>query len=283
MERDPHYARIGLFVVLSFLAAVSFFFIISKWDYQDRNNLYAIFFDGDVTGLRVNEEVRYQGIPIGKVKRISIPTKHINKVMVVVSIKKPALIRQDTIATIEAQGLTGFTFVQIRGSTKDSPVLKIKVGDKYPVIRSSQSNISSVVAEMPKLLMRIDDIANRVITLISSEAIRDFQKTLKHLNTLTGQLADTPNGLQATVTQIKKTATSLDQASSDFSKLLDDNRSQFNRFSQEGLSQITDAAHKANNLMESLEQITQSVNASPLSFLQKSQSKGYQLEGVAEK
>lgn len=279
MERDPHYARIGLFVILAFMAAVSFFFIISKWDYQDRNNIFAIYFDGDVTGLRVNEEVLYQGISVGKIKRISIPSKSINKVMVLVNIKKPSLIRTDTIATIEAQGLTGLTFVQLRGGSQDSPLVTVQPGHKYPIIASRQSNISSVVSEMPKILMRVDKIIESLTTLVTPEAMADLKGTFANMHKITSQLAEAPKGIQATVAEIHGMAQSLNRASLDFAKVLEENSAYLADFHREGLPQITQTARKANNLMDSLDQMTQSLNASPLGFLKKSQSPGYQLEG----
>ena len=279
MERDPHYARIGFFVILAFMAAVSFFFIISKYDFSERNNLYAIYFDGDVTGLRVNEEVRYQGIPVGKVRRISVPATRIGKVMVLVNITKPALIRENSVATIEAQGLTGFTFVQIRGSTQDSPPLKLKDGEKYPIIQARESNISSVVSEMPKILMKVNEIADSISKLLGPQAVTDLQASFKNLKEITGDLNKSPKRMQSLVQNMDEAALSFTKASKELSKLIEDNRQGLTQFQNEGLPATTRLIKKSNDLVDNLDRITRDLEKGPLHFLTQPSAQGYQLQG----
>lgn len=279
MERDPHYARIGFFVILAFLAAVSFFFIISKYDFSERNNLYAIYFDGDVTGLRVNEEVRYQGIPVGKVRRISVPASRIGKVMVLVNISKPALIRENSVAIIEAQGLTGFTFVQIRGSTQNSPQLKLQEGNRYPIIQSRESNISSVVSEMPKILMKVNEIADNISRLLGPQAVADLQESFKNLKDITGDLNKNPKHMQTLIKNMDEAATSFTKASKDLSVLIENNSQGLTQFQNEGLPAMTRLIKKSNDFVDNIDRLTRDLEGGPLNFLTKPSAHGYQLQG----
>ena len=197
METKPNNFIVGVFV-LSLVVLGTFFIVwFSKLDLGEQRNLYYIYFDGAVTGLRENEDVLYQGIAVGKVKKISVYKSDVQRVKVLVNINRPDIIRKNSIATIEAQGLTGYTFVQIKGSTQDSPLLKTTKDHKHPVIQSRASNLEALFSNAPKMLEDISKVAQQVQKLFDEKCLK------YHDDTNYGQNLDEQSNYDVLVKQIK--------------------------------------------------------------------------------
>ena len=158
METRPNTFIVGVFVLALIAAGTTFVLWFSKMEIGKSHHLYYVFFEGAVTGLRENTDVLYQGIPVGKVKKISVYKSDVQRVKVLVNIERPDIIRENSIATIEAQGLTGYTFVQIKGSTQDSPLLKSMGDYKHPVIQSRPSNLEALFS----LFLILSQISDQV-------------------------------------------------------------------------------------------------------------------------
>ena len=62
---------------------------------------------GSVSGLQEGGQVLYRGIPVGRVAEIRIDPDNVENVLVTVEIDRETPIKQDTVATLEMQGLTG--------------------------------------------------------------------------------------------------------------------------------------------------------------------------------
>ena len=90
---------------------------------------YQIAFAGSVTGLQQGSQVRYRGVPVGRVADIRIDPQRVEWVLVTIEVERGTPIRQDTVASLEMQGVTGIAFVQLQGGTQASPPLVAVVID----------------------------------------------------------------------------------------------------------------------------------------------------------
>ena len=121
METRASYALVGLFVLLLILGILGFTVWISRVDWT-QGSIYEINFEGSVAGLRENETVSYNGVPIGSVLKIEVNPEKVNLIRVTVEIDRPSLIRENTFATLQARGITGQVQIKIDGSTENSPI-----------------------------------------------------------------------------------------------------------------------------------------------------------------
>ena len=80
MVRDTNYVVVGAFVLLVIVMAVSFVFWYT--DQQDKRTYrrYEIYFQGTVSGLTPGSPVRYLGVDVGKVVRISLEAQQRRRV-----------------------------------------------------------------------------------------------------------------------------------------------------------------------------------------------------------
>ena len=120
MEIRASYVVVGA-VVLALLAGLAAFSLWLVDAGVDRDLArYDIAFAGSVSGLQEGGQVLYRGIPVGRVAEIRIDPDNVENVLVAVDIDRATPIKEDTVAALEFQGLTGVAYVQLRGGTQES-------------------------------------------------------------------------------------------------------------------------------------------------------------------
>jgi ABC-type transport system involved in resistance to organic solvents, periplasmic component len=277
METKPNTFLVGAFVLMLVAIGIVFVLWVSKVDFKDAGAIYQINFEGPVTGLRVNENVLYQGIPIGKVKKIKIDRDDAASIKVFVSIAKPYLIRENSVASIEAQGLTGNTFVQIRGTTKESRQLQRQPGNKYPVIQSKRSSIDTLFSEAPLILEKLSRVTTQLEKLFNDEMIQNTARTMQNLGRITQTLSEGPHSLKNFVHDARKAFCKFDQASSSLHTFLQENRPAIHTFTETGLPALIRMSQQLETSATHIERVVREIEKSPVAFLTKDTNQGIKL------
>ncbi len=278
METKPHNLIVGIFVLALITLGTLFVVWFSKLELGESHNLYYIYFDGAVTGLRENEDVLYQGIAVGKVKRIRVYKSDVQRIKVLVNINRPDIIRENSVATVEAQGLTGYTFVQIKGSTQDSPILKAAEGHKHPIIRSRPSNLESLFSNAPKILEGISKVALQLQKFFDDKMIADSKATFKNLNMITKDLSEGTSSLALFLTDFRSTLEDFKSASASFNRVLVENEAAFSTFTRTGFPAFTKMSQSLQRTADHVDKIVKEIETSPTAFLHKNSNQGYQVE-----
>lgn len=119
---------VGTFVLLGILLfAVGLFFIGSRRGlFEDSIEAYAEF--SNIAGLENGAKVRVSGMDAGEVEEIHVPKGPGDKFRLKVRIRSDLrpLLRQDSVASIQNDGLVGNKFVQVEAGTEQSPALAEK-------------------------------------------------------------------------------------------------------------------------------------------------------------
>lgn len=196
METRASYLIVGA-VVLALLAGLATF---SLWLVEagvDRDVArYEIAFDGSVSGLQEGGQVLYRGIPVGRVGEIRIDPANVETVLVTIEVDRATPIKADTVATLEFQGLTGIAHVQLRSGTQESPLLDPNARTP-PRIASRHSALERVFESTPELLARAVAVVDRLGLLLTDENLEALAGTLRHLETVTGTLAERSDEVDA--------------------------------------------------------------------------------------
>ena len=134
METKANYVAVGAFVLACVIGLVVTILWLAGAQYSQEYAYYQTFFKGPVTGLGKGTITRYNGIEVGRVTDLAFDPNDPQSVVITLQVQPNLNIREDSVASIESQGLTGASYVEISGGTKNSPLLVAKPGQKYPVI-----------------------------------------------------------------------------------------------------------------------------------------------------
>ncbi len=310
METRANYIAIGTFV----LVILAGLFISMLWlagaQFRAEYEFYATRFRGPVTGLGTGAPVRLNGIEIGRVTDIEFDPSDPQLVVVVMQVREGLVIHTDAVASLETQGLTGVSYVEIAGGTKESPPLKRIDDDRYPMIASRPSSLQSVINGAPQLVAKLLEIADRLSAVLSDQNQQAIAETLANLRETTAiidkhgkdidQLIDDSgkavhnialgtNDLPALVAkfdrlaaQIDELAKSADQTAKQVTKLSGDvdtvvteARPQIRDLTTNGFEQLSALLAESRSLVQSLNRVSNALERDPSRFLFGERREGY--------
>ena len=121
MEPKVNYTLVGLFIALLGAATVTGVLWLSRTDYRGVYDRYYTFMDESVSGLSRDSYVKYQGVEVGRVKEIALDPNNPEQVRLGLDLVRGTPVKEDTVAVLETQGLTGITIVNLRGGSRACP------------------------------------------------------------------------------------------------------------------------------------------------------------------
>jgi phospholipid/cholesterol/gamma-HCH transport system substrate-binding protein len=115
--------RLGAFVVIALAIFAFFIFMVGSTEsrFQSNDRLQAQF--QTVSGLEAGADVRVGGLRKGTVRKIDLPSRPDGKMTVVMDVSRQTrnLIKQDSIASIQSEGLVGNKYVDVSFGSDASP------------------------------------------------------------------------------------------------------------------------------------------------------------------
>ena len=116
METKANYLLIGLFTITGLLCSMAFLLWLAKVQVDQQYSYYFVHFD-NVTGLSNAGDVRYNGLPVGRVVDLQLDPDDPAKVRARIELDVQTPIKTDTVATLQSQGVTGVSFVALTGGS----------------------------------------------------------------------------------------------------------------------------------------------------------------------
>lgn len=267
METRSNYALVGGFVLSFLLAMVVFIIWLSNSDFRERLAEYDIYFDGSVSGLKKGSTVNYRGVPIGSVHDIVIDPTNVEKILVRVRINQDVPIKQDSLAALETQGLTGVSIIQIQGGTQASPLLKSTPGRHRPVIPSKSSLLEQVAGSMPELISRVSTMVEEVRVVFNEENRKSLGETLKNLQQITAFMVPSKDKPTTIIVEIENLTKSFTNTMEEFNLILHENRKGFKDLSTSGFSSFQKFLQEGRDAFAAVRRVSESLERSPSRFL----------------
>jgi phospholipid/cholesterol/gamma-HCH transport system substrate-binding protein len=189
METKVNLTLVGAFALALGLALIATtLWLASGGLWQKQFDIYLAVEEESVTGLNVNAPVRYNGVEVGKVRRITLDPQDPQRVNLFLDIEQGAPIRQDTVAVLKAQGLTGIAYVELSGGARNAPPLRALPGAPYPVIATKSSLSTRLENVLTRVLAKLDSTSNNVNAMLSEKNQLAFSAVLDNLARSTAQL-----------------------------------------------------------------------------------------------
>jgi len=242
--------RLGFFVIIGLLIFVlAVYFIGDKQKmFGKTNHLEAVF--TNVNGLQLGNNVRYSGISVGTVRRISMVNDTTIRVDMIIDKSIFPYIKKDAIAIIGSDGLVGNMIINIIPGKGNEPSVKpgdiirsqnrIRTDDLLNTLSVTNKNAASLTANLLKITDKIIEGKGTLSSLLNDTIMskdlketmrylkltsKEANETVKNLNTLVTSLDDKDNVVgvikdSAVAKKIKNMITNLDKSSGEIEKVI---------------------------------------------------------------
>ena len=165
METRANYVLIGAFTLAGFLGILGFFLWFARFELDRQFAYYDVMFDS-VSGLSNASEVRFAGLPVGKVVDVQLAPDDSGQIVVRLEVNADTPVRTSSVATIETLGVTGVSYVGISAGKPQDPLLKDTSTDPFPKIPAGRSVLQSLTEDAPEILEEILTVTRSVSELL---------------------------------------------------------------------------------------------------------------------
>lgn len=249
MEKNANYALVGLSTLILFMGLAIFVVWLARLNFNRDYDVYKIRFQGPVSGLSQGGEVRFNGIKVGEITKIQLYKPDPSKVETTVRVTSEAPIRIDSMATVEPQGITAVSYVQITAGTASKPLLKdVTPKGEIPVIRSARSQLSDLLAGGGTVLTRAIEALDRVNRVLSNQNIKTFSDALADTQSVTAEL----RARKALIGDAQKAIQDIDRAAARIGDLAETGQSMMDSDGRRALKNAADAAEEARGAAKEL-------------------------------
>ena len=201
-----NYPLVGLFVVvLGVVLIVCVLWLASGGVFQKKYDLYLAIEDESVAGLNLNAPVKYNGVDVGKVREIRLDPGNPERVNLLFAIERGTPVKDDTVAVLKTQGLTGIAYVELSGGTKNAGPLHTVAPNAYPVIRTKPSLSARLENMLSTVLAKLDSTSSSVNAVLSDENKAAFKSALADIATVTRTVAARKDTLDAGLASAART------------------------------------------------------------------------------
>jgi len=155
--------RLGVFLVVGLVLLVIFAAIPFGLRLKNTTHTYIAYFEGEsLSGLEQGATVKFSGVPIGNVEKISYLPNDLKRVRVEIKIQSDFPMKVDMVATTGAMGITGLKYVEITGGTNEAETLKpgAEIKTKVSMFSSITGKAEAIVAKVELLLNHLNQISN---------------------------------------------------------------------------------------------------------------------------
>jgi phospholipid/cholesterol/gamma-HCH transport system substrate-binding protein len=190
MEAKVNYAIVGAFVLVLGAALIGgVLWLSSGGVYRKAYDTYQAYMSESVSGLSLDAPVRYRGVEVGRVRKIALAPEDIEQVQLTLDIERGTPIKEDTVAVLRVQGLTGIAFVELSGGGRESPPLQARPGEAYPRIRTEPSLMVRLDTTLTTLLANLNRTSESLNAVMDEANRHTFKQALTEIEALTRTIA----------------------------------------------------------------------------------------------
>ncbi len=201
METKANYVLIGAFALAGFLGILAFFLWFAQVELDRQFAYYDIDFS-TVSGLSSASEVRFSGLPVGQVVDVGLAPDQSGSIRVRIEVGADTPVREDSVATIEMQGVTGVAYVGLTAGSPESPLLKPGADGAVPMIGAGRSVLQSLSEDAPQVVEEVLSVTRQLGEILGPEnqaRITNILANLEGSSENLGQVLEDFSAVTATV------------------------------------------------------------------------------------
>jgi phospholipid/cholesterol/gamma-HCH transport system substrate-binding protein len=276
-----NYSIVGAFVlVLGSALIAGVLWLASGGAFQKKYELYAAIEDESVAGLNLNAPVKYNGVDVGKVQDIELDAFNPQRVNLLFAIEHGTPIKEDTIAVLKTQGLTGITYVELGGGTQNSPLLRAVSGSPYPLIRTKPSLSARLENILTSVLVKLDGTSSNINEMLSDQNRTAFKSILADMATVARTVAARKDAIDEGIRHAAKTAKNAAAASAQIGPVIEKIGRSADAVEQIGMVAGADLKQFSTETLPELERLLGELSALTTSLRRLSEQTGRDPQGL---
>lgn len=198
-------ARLGLFLIIGTVLLILFAAVPLGLKLSDKYNEFVAYFQGEsLSGLEQGAVVKYSGVPVGKVEKITYLPHDLSKVRVIMKLQADFPMKVDMVATTGAMGITGLKYVEITGGTNESEL--VKPGSEIP---TKQSMISTITGKAEVIVGKVELLLNHLTQITSPDSLASVKIILDNVAAITEEVKSFVSEFRPKIDSITYTSNSI--------------------------------------------------------------------------
>jgi phospholipid/cholesterol/gamma-HCH transport system substrate-binding protein len=293
---------VGLFVSVALAGVAGFAMWLAGTKGNQPMKTYSLLFERDVSGLSLGGPVYYLGVNVGNVSDMAlIPGEHV-KVRVDIDVLADTPIDSGSYASLNAQGITGVTVINVRGEPGTHAPLQKTTGFRHPLIPVRQTGLSALLSSAPETIAKVNQVLDQVNVLLGEQNRQTIEQLLQNIAKISSAVAeereafaDLPGEIQALLAEsrsavaeiqsvIESVQPDLTTAMSNVNNVtnnlsgltgrvdqwLADNEAEFEYFIDNGLGQAPELIYDMRNALRELQKLLHQLQEDPSQLIHRS-------------
>ena len=186
MENKSHALAAGLFVLIVSAMLIG----LAAWLTSDRTvrDAYEMSTHEPISGLQEQAPVRFRGVTVGKVTRISFDREKLGNVLVRIEVDKGAPITRSTYARLDYQGITGLSYVQLDNDGRSTEAIEAERG-QLPRIPLRSGLLGEFTDHARVLMSQASEATSRINALLEEDNRKAIAQAIRDLGEASREMA----------------------------------------------------------------------------------------------
>lgn len=208
MEAEARYTLVGTAVLIGTLLLVAGLVWLAGGGDRIAYRHYTIYFaNQSMDGLDVSSAVKMRGIKVGAIDSYQFAGDGQDAVRMDIKVDEATPIRNNAVALVKRNFVTGLATIEIRNPDANSPLLtKVPPNERYPVIAEGNSDLDNVANAVSQMAENGAQVLDKMNLLLSDANRKDVSDTIHNLQVISTNLADNKEALNNAVQSIQDAA-----------------------------------------------------------------------------
>ncbi|MBD3344347.1 MAG: MCE family protein [Chitinivibrionales bacterium] len=247
-------ARLGVFLIAGAIFTGLFIVTTVGIRLREREKVYYAIWEGEsLSGLEPGAAVKFHGIRIGKVEKISYNPKNLQKIKVAMKIQHDFPMKEDMVAQLYMMGITMQLYIDILGGSSEADLLP-----PQSVIPTKPSMMSAISGKAEVIVAKLEQLLNNINTVTHPDSLRAVKEIIDNVAVITGDAKSFLDNVRPNIEQISNSAqnifTSVDSIALDIKKVANELSGTIEKGNTAGILTSVDSTMRSlRNISETLD------------------------------
>lgn len=174
--------RLGIFMLLSFLALAGSVLTLAGLRFWNPKDRYYVHFTESVAGLEAGAAVRMKGVQVGQVERVTNDAHNVEEVIVTLALRPDTPVKTDARAVITSVGITGLSFIELTGGSSGADA--IPPNTEESIVKVGSSTIRVLTGQAKEIGLKMEKVLGNLLAMTNAATRTKVTSTIDSINAL---------------------------------------------------------------------------------------------------